>query len=86
VPADGTSYAIVTVTPHDPDGVPIGGGCEVSVDEIQLAPGTLAGPVEDNFDGTYTFRVTAMSSGTAQVVAAVEGVLLDPVPEITFTD
>ncbi len=86
VPADGASYATVTVTPFDWNGVAIGSGCDVSVDDIQLAPGTQAGPVEDNLDGSYSFKVSSTSSGTAQVVVDVEGVFLAATPQITFTN
>ncbi len=85
IPADGSSAITVTVVPYESNGIPIGSGCDISVDEIQLSPGNLAGPVKDNYDGSYTFKVVSLSSGNAVVAVEVEGIVLDSQPEVTFS-
>ncbi len=86
IPADGTSSIMVTIFPRDSNGMAIGSGCDVSVDEIQLSPGNQAGPVKDNQDGNYTFEVVSINSGIADVVVIVEGIELDSQHTVTFTD
>jgi hypothetical protein len=85
VPADGTSSITATIVPRDSNGTLIGSGCEVSVDDIQLSPGNLAGPIKDHQDGSYTFEVVSINIGVADVIVFVEGIELDTQPEITFT-
>lgn len=82
--ADGTSSVTVTVIPRDAQGVMLGAGCAVSVDAAALAPGLMAGPVVDQFNGRYSFRVVATSPGIAGVYVTVEGVPLDEAPRIDF--
>ena len=84
IQADGTSFVTVTVVPLDSNGVRIGGGCELDIDQVQLSPGVMAGPVEDHFNGIYSFKVTSISTGTAQVKVSVEGVALNDAPQIGF--
>ena len=86
IPADGTSFATVTVVPRESDGTPIGAGCEVSVDPASLSPGAQAGHRKDNLDGSYTFRVASTGTGTGSVVVTVDGVVLASQPAVTFTD
>jgi hypothetical protein len=84
LPADGTTFATVTVVPRDHHGIPIGSGCSLGVDSIQLSPGALAGPIEDNNDGSYTARVVSTTPGTGSVVVSVEGITLTTQPDINF--
>lgn len=86
IPADASAAATVTVIPRDSNDLLIGSGCEVSIDEIQLSPGTLIGTVKDNFDGSYTFKVVSNSPASGYAVVIVEGIVLDSQPMITFVD
>ena len=54
------------------------------MDEGILSPGIQVGPVQDNYDGSYTFEVTATNPGTAQVTVEVEGIFLTVTPQIVF--
>lgn len=84
VPADGTTSVTVTVAPHDANGTPIGSGCSIDVDEFLLAPGVLARPIVDNFDGTFSFRVVSTSTGSGTVAVSAEGVDLADQVQVTF--
>jgi hypothetical protein len=76
LPADGSSVATVTLVPRDADGVVLGSGCEIGLNEVQLSPATLAGPVEDGQDGSYKLRVVSAVRGSVSVRTLVEGVEL----------
>jgi hypothetical protein len=84
VVADGTSVAVVTVTPRDGLGTPVGTGASVSVDGSLLQPASLARPVEDLEDGRYRIEISSMTAGTVVVRIGVEGVDLIVEPEIMF--
>ncbi len=85
IPADGASFASITIVPRDANGVPLGTGCEVTVDESALAPGRLAGPVDRRGNGEYVVRVASLSVGAGDVVVSVEGRMLASRPRVTFT-
>jgi len=84
IPADGVSVAMVTVIPRDADGVELGTGLSLSVDEFQILPGVLAGPVEDLGDGSYRFPLASTVTGVGVASVSVEGTLLQDAPSVLF--
>jgi hypothetical protein len=84
VPADGLTMAVVVVVPRDADGVALGSGLSLSVDESQLLPGVLASPVVDQGNGSYRFAVASSVTGVGVVSVSVEGVLLLDAPSVLF--
>ncbi len=84
VPADGVSVAMITITPRDADGQLLGPGLQLDVDLLSLAPGELAGPIQDMGDGTYVVSIVASQIGSGEVVVDVNGVVLDDRPVLTF--
>lgn len=82
--ADGTSVATVTVVPRDLHGVAIGAGCGIVVDALALGPASVAGPVIDRHDGSYSIRIAAVVPGTATVAVTVEGIALSSRPSVAF--
>lgn len=86
LPADGMSAATVTVIPRDANGILLGSGCNVSVDEILLSPAALIGPVQDTSSGRYTFQIISTIPCSVDVAATVEGIALNGQPTITFTE
>lgn len=84
LPADGMTVALVVVVPRDADGVELGSGLSLSVDEFQLLPGVLAGPVEDLGNGSYRFPLASTTTGVGIASVTVEGILLQDAPSILF--
>jgi hypothetical protein len=84
IPADGVAVAMVVVVPRDADGVELGSGLSLSVDQGQLLPGVLAGPVEDLGNGSYRFPVASTTGGVGTASVSVEGVLLLDAPSVLF--
>jgi len=84
IPADGITAATVTFVPMDASGVRLGSGLELDVDLGLLLPGTLAGPVQDQGDGTYSFLVVSSTVGGGTVSVTVEGVMLNDSPTVTY--
>jgi hypothetical protein len=84
VPAGGVSTATVLVVPRDADGVELGSGLSLAVDETLLLPGVLAGPVVDLGNGTYRFPVASSTAGVGTVSVSVEGVQLVDAPSLRY--
>ena len=84
LPADGASAATLTLVPRDSNGTMIGSGCQIGLNELQLHPASLAGPVKDNRNGTYTIRVVSAEAGSVNVRTIVEGVELIDELQIVF--
>jgi len=84
LPADGMTVALVVIVPRDADGVELGSGLSLSVDEFQLLPGVLAGPVEDLGNGSYRFPLASTTTGAGIASVTVEGILLQDAPSILF--
>jgi hypothetical protein len=79
--ADGTSAAVITVTPISQLGQIMGAGLPI---EIETTLGDLTAVV-DEADGTYTAQLTSLESGQAQISATVGGIELDTKPTVEFT-
>ena len=75
---------MVRVVARDADGVLLGSGLSLTVDEDLLLPGGLAGPIEDLGDGSYLFPVASMQAGAAMVSVSVEGSLLQDAPTVIY--
>jgi hypothetical protein len=86
ITADGITPAAVKVIPRDANGVPLGSGCKMKVNDLLLAPGMLSSVIQDQGDGSYIFKVVSNNSGVGNVVVTIEGIVLDSQPEITFID
>jgi subtilisin family serine protease len=79
----GDETTVVSVTPRDDGGVPLGGGHEVTIATTAGAP---TGPVRDLGQGRYerTFVAHATRGQVAVVSATVDGVALAAHPSIYF--
>ncbi len=86
VPADGLALITIRIVPRDAGGVPLGSGLDVRLAAGGLWPGSLAGPIVDNGDGTYVARVRSSLPGVGQAWVAVEGVDLADEPALTYTE
>ncbi|HRQ75996.1 MAG TPA: invasin domain 3-containing protein [Phycisphaerales bacterium] len=75
--------ALITVTPTDDNGVPVGSGLNVV---INTTHGDLLGSVSDNGDGTYTQSILALSVGTASITATVNGLVIDASAALSVLD
>lgn len=82
IAADGTSTALVVVTPAKPDGSPLGPGATVTIDATS---GTWRTPVTDRGDGSYARTLVAPSSpGLAAISVTVGGTALAIHPRVEF--
>lgn len=74
---------VITLTPVDDLGQPIGSGANVVLD---TTVGNLIGDPIDNGDGSYSQGIQATSLGTANVTATVDGLVITTSASFTVLD
>jgi subtilisin family serine protease len=83
LPPDSDETTVITVTPRDDDGAPLGPGHAVA---IALTAGAPTGPVRDLKGGRYerTFAAHASAGQVGEAQVTVDGVGLDRHPTVFF--
>lgn len=84
VSADGSKALDVTVVPRDVNGVPVGTGLAITVDEVALLPGVIRGAARDLGTGRYLLRVVSSAAGIGTVRLDIEGVPLSGTASVEF--